>query len=158
MDARIEEMEIALSRLKEQRALLKRPIDAHRALISPMRRTPDDVLREIFHFCLPSEHNALIDRDEAPMLLGRICRHWQSVAHSTPNIWSSLHIAPFDYRQAPPNILVRFGRVIEKRLKRSGSNVPATVPYPFRSWTTSTPLIYRIRRPRTTPFTPKYCR
>ncbi|KAJ7755098.1 hypothetical protein B0H14DRAFT_2635321 [Mycena olivaceomarginata] len=57
----IEEMEIALSQLKEQHAL------------------PDDVLREIFHFCLPSEHNMLIDPDEAPMLLGRICRHWRSV-------------------------------------------------------------------------------
>jgi hypothetical protein len=128
MDTRIEEMEIALSQLNGQRALLKRPIDAHRALISPMRRTPDDVLREIFHFCLPSEHNALIDPDEAPMLLGRICRHWRSVTHSTPNIWSSLHIAPIDYRQAPPKILVRFGRVIEKWLERSG-NCPLSISF-----------------------------
>ncbi|KAJ7238564.1 hypothetical protein B0H12DRAFT_1025597, partial [Mycena haematopus] len=87
IDARIEEMEIALAQLKEQRALLKGPIDAHRALISPLRRVPEDVLIEIFLLCLPSEHNALIDPAEAPLVLGRICRHWRSVAYSAPRLW-----------------------------------------------------------------------
>ncbi|KAF8176670.1 hypothetical protein K438DRAFT_1485893, partial [Mycena galopus ATCC 62051] len=73
-------------RHKEQRASLKRPIDAHRAVISPMRRVPHDVLVEICISCLPS-HNALIDPAEAPLILGRICRHWRSVAYSTPTLW-----------------------------------------------------------------------
>ncbi|KAF7374481.1 hypothetical protein MSAN_00332400 [Mycena sanguinolenta] len=71
IDARIEEMEIALAQLKEQRASLKGPIDAHRALLAPIRRIPQDVLVEIFLSCLPSEHNALIDPAEAPLVLGR---------------------------------------------------------------------------------------
>ncbi|KAJ7238562.1 hypothetical protein B0H12DRAFT_1025645 [Mycena haematopus] len=91
IDARIEDMEIALKRLKDQRALLKRPIDAHRALISPLR-VPEDVLIEIFLSCLRSEHNALIDPAEAPLVLGRICRHWRSVAYSAPRLWSTIHI------------------------------------------------------------------
>ncbi|KAJ7845352.1 hypothetical protein B0H14DRAFT_2278869, partial [Mycena olivaceomarginata] len=91
VEARIEEIGVALSQLKELRASLKRPIDAHQALISPMRHIPHDVLLEIFFSCLPSEHNALIDAAETPLLLGRICRHWRSVAYNTPMLWSSIH-------------------------------------------------------------------
>ncbi|KAF8201165.1 hypothetical protein K438DRAFT_1821502 [Mycena galopus ATCC 62051] len=101
IDTRIEELEVALKQLKEQRASLKGPIHAHRALISPMRRVPDDVLVEIFLSCLPSEHNSLIDFAEAPLVLGRICRHWRSVAYSTPRLWSSIHIPPLDYLCTP---------------------------------------------------------
>ncbi|KAF7364864.1 hypothetical protein MVEN_00356700 [Mycena venus] len=97
LDAQIEEIEITLSQLKEKRTLLKAPIDAHRALISPMRHVPLDVLQEIFFPCLPTEHNALIDPAEAPLLLGRICRHWRSVSYSTPMLWSSIHIPSLHY-------------------------------------------------------------
>ncbi|KAJ7367368.1 hypothetical protein DFH08DRAFT_190981 [Mycena albidolilacea] len=115
--AQIEAMEIALSQLKERRELLKRPIDAHRALISPMRRAPEDVLREIFLFCLPSEHNALIDPAEAPLILGHICRHWRTIVYSTPILWSSIHI-PCDI---PRSVSPKLERVVETWLERSGS-------------------------------------
>ncbi|KAF8214973.1 hypothetical protein K438DRAFT_1562116, partial [Mycena galopus ATCC 62051] len=92
VEAQIKEMEIALDQLKEQRATLRVPIDAHKALISPMRCIPQDILVEIFLACLPTEHNACIDSAEAPLVLGRICRHWRSVAYSTPMLWRSIHI------------------------------------------------------------------
>ncbi|KAJ7740267.1 hypothetical protein DFH07DRAFT_690137, partial [Mycena maculata] len=66
---------------------LRTDIDVYRALIPPIRRAPDDVLREIFLSRLPTAHNALIDPDEAPLLQGHICRHWRSTAYSTPKIW-----------------------------------------------------------------------
>ncbi|KAJ7143553.1 hypothetical protein C8R43DRAFT_568776 [Mycena crocata] len=60
------------------RALLKSEIDAHKMLVSPMRRMPPYIL-------LPPH-----------MILGCICRNWRSLAYSTPriwtSIWSSLHI------------------------------------------------------------------
>ncbi|KAJ6585373.1 hypothetical protein B0H19DRAFT_926533, partial [Mycena capillaripes] len=90
LDAQIQQMEFALSQLRERHASLRAPIDSHRALISPIRRISRDVLLEIFFSCLP-EHNALIDPAEVPMLLGHICRHWRSVAYSTPSLWSSIH-------------------------------------------------------------------
>ncbi|KAF7374648.1 hypothetical protein MSAN_00349700 [Mycena sanguinolenta] len=94
LDARIEEIEIALEQLKGQRALLNTPIDAHRAFTSPIRRIPQDVLIGIFRACLPSEHDALIDPAEAPLLLGHISRHWRSIAYSTPMLWSTIHTRP----------------------------------------------------------------
>ncbi|KAF7346535.1 hypothetical protein MSAN_01881600 [Mycena sanguinolenta] len=121
IDAQIEKMELTLAQLREKRALLQRPIDAHRALISPMRLIPRDILLEIFFACLPSEHNALIDLSEAPLLFGRICRHWRSVAYSTPMLWSSIHIPPLDYLNTPPNILSGLERVVEAWLERSAA-------------------------------------
>ncbi|KAJ6512784.1 hypothetical protein C8R45DRAFT_813558 [Mycena sanguinolenta] len=121
IDAQIEEMEIALAQLKEQRELLKRPIDAHRVLLSPIRRIPHDVLVEIFLACLPSKHNALIDFVEAPLLLCRICRHWSSVAYSTPMLWRSIHIPSPNYPHTPPNILSKLEKIVEDWLERSAT-------------------------------------
>ncbi|KAF7363966.1 hypothetical protein MSAN_01055100 [Mycena sanguinolenta] len=119
LDAQIKEAEIALDQLKKQRALLKLPIDAHLALISPMRRIPQDVLLEIFFSCLPTEHNALVDPAEAPLVLGRICRHWREVAYSVPMLWSSIHIPSLDYSTASQNILSSFERTVKAWLERS---------------------------------------
>ncbi|KAF8214956.1 hypothetical protein K438DRAFT_1435500, partial [Mycena galopus ATCC 62051] len=66
---------------------LQEPIDAHRALLSPIRRVPKDILLEIFFSCLSSKHNAPIDPHEAPFVLGHFCRHWRSIACSTPMLW-----------------------------------------------------------------------
>ncbi|KAJ6463491.1 hypothetical protein C8R45DRAFT_1025944 [Mycena sanguinolenta] len=119
IDARIEELEITLQQLKEQRASFKAPIDAHRALISPMRRIPHDVLLEIFCACLPSEHNALIDSAEAPLVLGRICKHWRSIAYLTPILWSTIHIPSLNYTHTPSKICSRLETIVEEWLKRS---------------------------------------
>ncbi|KAF7348253.1 hypothetical protein MSAN_01778900 [Mycena sanguinolenta] len=119
IDTQIEAMEIALGQLKEQRALLREPIDAHRALISPMRRVPQDILLEIFFSCLPTEHNALMDPAEAPLVLGRICRYWREVVYSAPMLWSSVHIPSPSYLFTPSNILLGFGRNVEAWLERS---------------------------------------
>ncbi|KAJ7880936.1 hypothetical protein B0H13DRAFT_2050000 [Mycena leptocephala] len=67
-------------------------IDAHLALISPVRRLPDDVVQEIFVACMPSEHNAPITAEEAPLVLCQICSSWRTLAFSTPQLWASLHI------------------------------------------------------------------
>ncbi|KAJ6512767.1 hypothetical protein C8R45DRAFT_787949, partial [Mycena sanguinolenta] len=53
IDARIEDMHIALAQPKEQHASLKKPINAHRALLSSIRRIPQAVIVEIFLSCLP---------------------------------------------------------------------------------------------------------
>ncbi|KAJ6508337.1 hypothetical protein C8R45DRAFT_967086 [Mycena sanguinolenta] len=92
IDAQIQPMAIALSQLRDQRCSLQGQIDAHMALLAPIRRIPHDVLLEIFFSCLPTEHNTLIDPDEAPLVLGRICRHWRQIAYSAPILWSSIQI------------------------------------------------------------------
>ncbi|KAJ6508577.1 hypothetical protein C8R45DRAFT_1208222 [Mycena sanguinolenta] len=121
IDAQIAEMELALTQLKEKRAFLQEPIDAHKALISPMRLIPQDVLLEIFFACLPSEHNALIDPSEAPLLFGRVSRHWRSVAYATPILWSSIHIPPLNYPDTPPYIFPRCEGILQAWFERSAT-------------------------------------
>ncbi|KAF7363761.1 hypothetical protein MSAN_01033900 [Mycena sanguinolenta] len=120
IDAQIAEMELTLTQLRERRALLQMPINAHKALISPMRLVPQDILQEIFLSCLPQQHNAPIDFDEAPLLLGRICRRWRSVAYSTPILWSSIHIPPLD-PSTPPNVLLGLERLVAEWFERSAT-------------------------------------
>ncbi|KAJ7157649.1 hypothetical protein C8R43DRAFT_997237 [Mycena crocata] len=92
LDEEITHMEQNLSDLKHRREDLAADIDAHLALMSPVRRLPEDALREIFISSLPSTHNAIISSREAPLLLCHVCSGWRSIALSTPRLWTSLHI------------------------------------------------------------------
>ncbi|KAF7344350.1 F-box domain-containing protein [Mycena sanguinolenta] len=75
-----------------RREKLQHFIDAHLALLSPARRLPEDIVRILFTAMLPSTRNATISSDEAPLLLCRVCKSWQAVALSTPQLWASFHI------------------------------------------------------------------
>ena len=92
LDAEIDRVQSILNELHRERCALSDEIEAHRALISPIRQLPLDVLGEIFVHCLPEGRNAVMSSQEAPILLGHICSAWRSIALSTPWLWSSLHI------------------------------------------------------------------
>ncbi|KAJ7133408.1 hypothetical protein C8R44DRAFT_772366 [Mycena epipterygia] len=119
-DTQIDELQAVLDQLKANRRSLKEEIDDHRALSSPMRRLPRDVLQEIFISCLPTKHNAVVHPREAPMLLGRVCSYWRNVAHTTPRIWSSIHVLS-PPTETPPDIVSAFQDLVEAWLERSGS-------------------------------------
>jgi hypothetical protein len=74
----------------EQSALLS--ISKHRVLISPIRKLPLEILQEIFIACLPSANNPVMSSLEPPILLTQICSFWRNVAHTTPQLWKSIHI------------------------------------------------------------------
>ncbi|EDR15537.1 uncharacterized protein LACBIDRAFT_302023 [Laccaria bicolor S238N-H82] len=92
LDSEIERLESIICALYDQRSALSEEIEAHRALISPFRRLPLDIMEEIFTHCLPTHHNAVMSVKEAPLLLGRVCSAWRSIALLTPRLWASLHI------------------------------------------------------------------
>ena len=92
LDAEIERLNSIICVLYDQRCALSEDIEAHRALISPFRQLPLDIMEEIFTHCLPIHHNAVMSVQEAPLLLGRVCSAWRSITLSTPRLWASLHI------------------------------------------------------------------
>ncbi|KAJ6505556.1 hypothetical protein C8R45DRAFT_973104 [Mycena sanguinolenta] len=110
-----------IGQLKARRESLQRTIDAHKALISPMRRIPYDVLREIFSACLPTAHGALIDISEAPLLFGRVCRHWRALAYSAPTLWTSIHIPPLRPPERSVDFFPQLRPVIEQWLERTAA-------------------------------------
>ncbi|KAJ7502628.1 hypothetical protein B0H11DRAFT_2363514 [Mycena galericulata] len=88
----IADLQRAIEKLEEQRDGLDAHIEAHTALISPLRRMPPDMIQEIFMACLPTHRNCVMSAKEAPVLLGRICSSWRTLSLSTPRLWSRLHI------------------------------------------------------------------
>ncbi|KAJ7224764.1 hypothetical protein C8J57DRAFT_1390740 [Mycena rebaudengoi] len=93
-------------------------IEAHRALVSPARRLPDDVVQEIFQASLPPLNSSMSGK-ESPLLLCHICRAWRHLALHTPTLWTSLHIA------APSagnhSAFVKKNNIVNAWLSRSGS-------------------------------------
>ncbi|KAJ6594539.1 hypothetical protein B0H19DRAFT_64294 [Mycena capillaripes] len=92
LDDEIAVMQNAINKLNEERDALATYVEAHRALISPVRRLPLDIMEEIFMACLPTHRNCVMSAQEAPIILGRICSSWRTISLSTPRLWSRLHI------------------------------------------------------------------
>ncbi|KAF8196783.1 hypothetical protein K438DRAFT_1825544 [Mycena galopus ATCC 62051] len=93
LDDKIAEMQKAIDKLAEERDGIEAYVQSHKALISPTRRLPPDIIQEIFIACLPTHRNCVISASEAPILLGRICSSWRALSLSTPRLWCSLHVA-----------------------------------------------------------------
>ena len=79
-------------RLKEKAGCLQQLIDSYRAILSPFRNLPQDILREIFYHCLPIHRNSIMSATDAPVVLTRVCSLWRSIALATPRIWAKIHI------------------------------------------------------------------
>ncbi|KAJ7149772.1 hypothetical protein C8R43DRAFT_856842, partial [Mycena crocata] len=77
--------------LCQKRTALASYIESHKALVSPARRLPRDIVEQIFIACLPANHNAVMSAREAPLLLETVCRGWRGISRSTPALWTSLH-------------------------------------------------------------------
>jgi hypothetical protein len=93
LDTEISRLQRITDELSIKRNQLADFITPHQALLSPIRRVPRDVLQEIFVRCLPTNHNAIMNHRDAPLLLGRVCSSWRSISISIPQLWSSIHIS-----------------------------------------------------------------
>ncbi|KAJ7045139.1 hypothetical protein C8F04DRAFT_1388707 [Mycena alexandri] len=92
LDNEIADLQKTIDKLAERRASLGAFVDAHRALLSPIRRLPLDVIEEIFVACLPTHRNCVMSASEAPVLLGRICSSWRAISLTTTRLWTRLHV------------------------------------------------------------------
>ncbi|KAJ7762557.1 hypothetical protein B0H16DRAFT_1884010 [Mycena metata] len=102
LDEEVADLQKAIDKLKEERDSVQSFFDAHKALISPARQLPLDVIQEIFVACLPTHRNCVMSATEAPVLLGRICSLWRTISLSTPRLWSKIHVVdPLDWISSP---------------------------------------------------------
>ncbi|KAJ6456368.1 hypothetical protein C8R45DRAFT_576748 [Mycena sanguinolenta] len=123
LDDKIAVMRKALEKLTEERDALGAYMEAHKALLSPARRLPRDIIEEIFMACLPTHRNCVMSATEAPLSLGRICSTWRAISLSTPRLWCRLHIV----QPYPGNSALHKAKVAQRLevgdawLKRSGN-------------------------------------
>ncbi|KAF7376871.1 F-box domain-containing protein [Mycena sanguinolenta] len=92
LDDEITKFQKSIDQLAEERSRVAAYVEGHRALISPVRRLPLDVIQELFVACLPTHRNCVMNASEVPLLLGRVCNSWRAISLSTPRLWSSLHV------------------------------------------------------------------
>ncbi|KAF7339016.1 hypothetical protein MVEN_01977800 [Mycena venus] len=69
----------------------KQPDSGLSSLPSPIRKLPAEILAEIFAFCLPTHHCAVVHTSHAPLIFGRVCSAWRATSISTPALWSTIH-------------------------------------------------------------------
>ncbi|KAJ7231323.1 hypothetical protein C8J57DRAFT_1581030 [Mycena rebaudengoi] len=111
------ELREEIQRLQQKLERLDDSIDAHRALVSPARRIPDDIVHEIFQTSLLPQNSAMSSA-ESPLLLCHICKAWRHLALHTPALWTSLYItAPSGNNSA----FMERNDVVDAWLSRSGS-------------------------------------
>ncbi|KAJ8087760.1 hypothetical protein PM082_006597 [Marasmius tenuissimus] len=93
-EAEMERIRQAIEKLSARGVQLQEFTTKHRALLSPIRNVPPDILGEIFYYCLPSSlhHFPLRSLREAPLILTTVCRAWRDAALHTPRLWNMIHI------------------------------------------------------------------
>ncbi|KAF4612936.1 hypothetical protein D9613_011085 [Agrocybe pediades] len=139
IDEEISRLEETIAGLRRKKAGAQSSIDAYQKILSPARRVPDDVWREIFYCCLPTHRDSTMHPRDAPLLLTRVCSQWRQIAFSSPLLWSRLYIpllleecgGPSDvpskprYREEYMKALHRRrglrGQAIKEWLQRSGN-------------------------------------
>ena len=97
-----------IASLQADQEAIQRQVVVHRALVSPYRRIPAEILSEIFTLALPDDWQDRQSRiGTLPRILAfaQVCTSWRSVALTmTPQLWTtlSIDIVAFDAMQRHP--------------------------------------------------------
>ncbi|THU75404.1 hypothetical protein K435DRAFT_617605, partial [Dendrothele bispora CBS 962.96] len=83
------QIDAEIAKLQSRRVILDTFVTAHRALLSPVRRIPNEILAEIFVTSLPysSFYHCPTSVDTTPLKFMSVCKNWRRVALSTPELW-----------------------------------------------------------------------
>ncbi|KAJ7173150.1 hypothetical protein C8R46DRAFT_1082098 [Mycena filopes] len=102
MAPHIARLQAALDELQLRHEKLQHFADTHKAVLSAMRRFPNEILHEIFA-------QSATDSDSTPWAASQVCSHWRAVAVSSPRLWCRF-ILPNTFPKALPLQLRRAAR------------------------------------------------
>ncbi|KAL0570896.1 hypothetical protein V5O48_011062 [Marasmius crinis-equi] len=109
-NTRISRLKSSLEALTRQRDVLEIRLQRCGAVFHSIRRLPDDVLEQIFRFCVDrdvrgllseypgslmldiQDHRGTLDTRKAPWVLGQVCRKWRACSTSLPTLWTSIRL------------------------------------------------------------------
>jgi hypothetical protein len=93
-----------IDELTKRRDEHARFVEEHSALLSPIRRVPNDILSLIFLASLPRNSHfqklTKLSGIHPALVLSHVCRRWRHMSLSTPSLWSVINI---DISQMPEN-------------------------------------------------------
>lgn len=124
LDAKIEELQRLRNHVQHQ-------VQRHAAALAPIRRLPDDVLREIMS-ALPHEFNSFYHLTTMDVRAGmwpvaQVSRHWRTIAVSTPALWSIVQVCPLGRDNTFPP---QSAEILEEQLSRAAG---VTLSVTFRA-------------------------
>ncbi|KAJ7623706.1 hypothetical protein FB45DRAFT_113374 [Roridomyces roridus] len=97
MDTQISNLRAQLIQLEDERSVLAEAHQQHKAILSPLRRMPPEIMANIFLYTLPSlseiAHSSEPKTTQSPWILGQICSRWREIALSTSSLWSMIHVS-----------------------------------------------------------------
>ncbi|KAJ7649066.1 hypothetical protein DFH06DRAFT_996807, partial [Mycena polygramma] len=99
LETQVASLDEAMASISRRRTELLQSVEAHKVVLSPIRRVPPEILGEIFSFIVHAtfyfndiNRVKLLASRHAPWLLARVCRHWSAVALATPSLWSMVSL------------------------------------------------------------------
>ncbi|KAJ7131395.1 hypothetical protein C8R44DRAFT_57172 [Mycena epipterygia] len=120
LNVQIDVLRTAMARLIDEREEREKCVRKHTAVVSPIRRMPSELMREIFALTLPHTRQlGDMTANCAPWCLGHICRSWRDWALADPSLWCSIEIFNNHYS---------YPLSVETQLLRSG-NMPLAVAF-----------------------------
>ncbi|KAF7346654.1 F-box domain-containing protein [Mycena sanguinolenta] len=133
LDEEILSLQTTLAQLTQRRSEITDSLRGHRAILSPVRRVPPELICEIFDFATAETRRNPGDRP--PWWVGFISRPWRYYLLSYPPLWSSLTV-PASTRFRPDTWINARVFELQAQLMRCGmallhiywSNVGTTVP------------------------------
>ncbi|KAJ7498148.1 hypothetical protein B0H11DRAFT_1998885 [Mycena galericulata] len=95
LDAEIVRLQARLGELEGERTTLAGYRAQNKAVLSPLRRLPPEVLGEVFSWTLPPLREALRRgrmniEQSCPWVLTRVSRRWRTVCIATPGLWADI--------------------------------------------------------------------
>ncbi|KAJ7585363.1 hypothetical protein C8J56DRAFT_121885 [Mycena floridula] len=98
LDETVERMKKALKTVKQDRGRIKEQLQQYSSLISPLRRLPTDVLREIFSACVgPIERTcarAIVEEMFKPRdVIIQICQQWRNIGTRYGALWQAVVVS-----------------------------------------------------------------
>jgi F-box-like len=135
VEARIEELHhnnFPESQATESRLL--KFIQVHKALLSPVRYLPSEILQEIFlHYCDQGFINPPISL--VPWRLGHISHRWREIALALPALWDKIPVINLDLKSYS-NYNPFFVRAITHLMERSGTSPTLNCHISYPDWLT----------------------
>ncbi|KAJ7707329.1 hypothetical protein B0H17DRAFT_1000412, partial [Mycena rosella] len=87
MERKIGAIDEEIERLRTRRTKFVEFATVQKAVFSPLRRLPSEILSEIFLWCLEDETWLPHIWRVQPWSISKVCRRWRETALSTPSLW-----------------------------------------------------------------------
>ncbi|RDB27435.1 hypothetical protein Hypma_004112 [Hypsizygus marmoreus] len=141
IEARIAEVQDMLHSLVECRNQKEQRLSLFRAIVSPIRRLPRDVLTDIFLFTREwRTESSMLDEfrsapvgplhTRSPLVITHVCTEWRRVALSMPILWARIEVdIQSDYDSSIPSSSPYHDERLHTWLERTGAHHPLDITY-----------------------------